>query len=52
MKVVDMAPEKKRLEKEKYARLVMHCWDNQEHDEKRKMLDRREQVNFAAKDRL
>ena len=52
MKIVDMASEKKRLEKEKYASLVMQCWDDQEHTEKRKMLDRREQVNFAAKDRL
>lgn len=52
MKVVDMASEKKRLEKQKYSRMVLRAYDNQEHDEKRKILDRREQVNFAAKDRL
>ena len=52
MNVVDMASEKKRIEKQKYNRLVLNAYDNQENDEKRKMLDRREQVNFAAKDRL
>jgi hypothetical protein len=52
MKVISLKQEKARIEKERYARLVMTAYDCLEHAEKREYLDRRTEIEAKAKERL
>jgi hypothetical protein len=47
-----MKEAKARIEKKRYAALVMQTWDDMEHAEKREMLDRKAEVQIAARERL
>lgn len=49
---VSLAEARKQKEKERYAALVLTTFDQFEHADKREALDRRAEVERAAKDRL
>lgn len=51
-KVESLSEAKKRLEKKKYARLVMKAWGDMEHADKREALDRKGETQIKARERL
>jgi hypothetical protein len=50
--VLDLAAAKAERDRKRYAALVMKAWDDQEHAEKRAFLDRKAEVQIAARERL
>lgn len=49
---IDLAELRRRRERERYAALVMKAWDDQEHAAKRDHLDRKAEVQIAARERI
>jgi hypothetical protein len=50
--VVDIKVIKKQRDKDRYAELVLKAWDDQEHADKRKILDLKAEMQIAARERL
>lgn len=49
----DTAPRKpEALERDRYKALVMQCFDDREHAEKRELLNKRAEVERKARERL
>ena len=49
---VSLADAKKRKEREAYNRLVLRKFDEMEHDNKRKILDLKAEVQIKAREKL
>lgn len=49
---VSLAEARKRKEKERYAALVLQTFDDFDHTDKRKQLERRANVESKARERL
>jgi hypothetical protein len=50
--VESLADGKKRIEKQRYARLVLKVFDEMEHADKREFLDRKGETQIKARERL
>lgn len=49
---VNLSEARKRKEKERYAALVIRAWEDFDHEDKREQLERRADVERAARERL
>lgn len=50
--VVNLASAKQARDRTRYAALVMKVWDDMEHADRRVFLDRKAEVQIAARERL
>lgn len=49
---ISLADTKKKREREAYNRLVLKVWDNMDHEDKRKVLDLKTEVQIKAREKL
>jgi hypothetical protein len=49
---VSLAEAKKKREREAYKRLVLKAWDDMDHEDKRKVLDLKAEVQIKAREQL
>lgn len=49
---INLAAAKKKREREAYNRLVLKAWDDMDHEDKRKVLDLKAEVQIKARGQL